>query len=144
MCFKRLFLLIIRLYKSFKSEAAKRPPSRGTKGLKSGGITGRTDKTIHSGLLPESLNSFIILIRRISFVLSASLCVSFNCASSAGISLLKSKLASKAWIAGAPISALSLEPYFLRASRTCSSDKISPFLKSVLPVTESTASSRTT
>ena len=49
--FKRLFLMIILLYKSFKSLAANRPPSRGTRGLSSGGITGRIDITIHSGLL---------------------------------------------------------------------------------------------
>ncbi len=38
--FKRLFLFITRLYKSFKSDVANLPPSSGTKGLSSGGITG--------------------------------------------------------------------------------------------------------
>ena len=47
----RLFLIIILLYKSFKSLAANRPPSSGTRGLSSGGITGRIEITIHSGLL---------------------------------------------------------------------------------------------
>ena len=42
-----------RRYKSFKSDVAKRPPSRGTKGLKSGGRTGNASKIIHSGLFPE-------------------------------------------------------------------------------------------
>ena len=46
---KRLFLMITRRYKSFKSEVAKRPPSKGTRGLRSGGITGTTSSTIHSG-----------------------------------------------------------------------------------------------
>ena len=55
--FNLLFLLITRRYKSFKSEVAKRPPSSGTKGRRSGGKTGRTVITIHSGLLPESTNA---------------------------------------------------------------------------------------
>ena len=50
-CFKRLFLIIILRYKSFKSLAANLPPSNGTKGLNSGGITGKTEITIHSGWL---------------------------------------------------------------------------------------------
>ena len=55
--FNLLFLLITLLYRSFKSDVAKRPPSRGTKGLKSGGKTGRTFMIIHSGLFPESLKA---------------------------------------------------------------------------------------
>src|ERR1017187_6884208 len=35
----RLFRLMTRRYKSFKSEVANRPPSSGTSGRKSGGIT---------------------------------------------------------------------------------------------------------
>ena len=41
---------MIRRYRSFRSLAAKRPPSKGTRGLNSGGITGKIDTTIHSGL----------------------------------------------------------------------------------------------
>ena len=41
--------MITLRYRSFKSEVAKRPPSNGTKGLNSGGITGITFITIHSG-----------------------------------------------------------------------------------------------
>ena len=55
--FNLLFLFITLLYKSFRSEVAKRPPSSGTKGLKSGGNTGNTFITIHSGLFPDSLNA---------------------------------------------------------------------------------------
>ena len=55
--FNLLFLLITLLYKSFKSDVANLPPSRGTKGLRSGGKTGNTFIIIHSGLLPESLNA---------------------------------------------------------------------------------------
>ena len=51
-----LFLLITLLYKSFKSDVANLPPSNGTKGLKSGGITGRLVSIIHSGLLPDDIN----------------------------------------------------------------------------------------
>ena len=38
-----------------RSDVANRPPSRGTSGLRSGGNTGRTVITIHSGLLVESV-----------------------------------------------------------------------------------------
>ncbi len=49
--FKRLFLLITRLYKSFKSEVAKRPPSNCTIGRRSGGITGTASRIIAPGSL---------------------------------------------------------------------------------------------
>ena len=45
------------LYKSLRSDVANLPPSSGTKGLRSGGKTGRTFMTIHSGLFPDSLNA---------------------------------------------------------------------------------------
>ena len=48
--FKRLFLIITLRYKSFKSEVANLPPSKGTNGRNSGGITGTTFIIIHSGL----------------------------------------------------------------------------------------------
>ena len=66
-----LFLFITLLYKSFKSDVAKRPPSSGTRGLNSGGITGITLRIIHSGFNFESINastsfnlltSFLILV----------------------------------------------------------------------------------
>ena len=69
--FKRLFLLITRLYKSLRSDVAKRPPSSGTKGLNSGGSTGKTFITIHSGLLPEFIkasNNFNRLVNLRNFV----------------------------------------------------------------------------
>ena len=49
--FKRLLRIITRRYKSFKSELANRPPSNGTNGRNSGGITGMYFMTIHSGRL---------------------------------------------------------------------------------------------
>src|ERR1700744_3895821 len=59
----RLLRLMPRRYRSFKSEVAKRPPSSGTNGRRSGGSTGRTVSTIHSGLLPDSMNPSINLNR---------------------------------------------------------------------------------
>ena len=46
---RRVFLLITRRYKSFTSETANFPPSKATKGRKSGGKTGRFVIIIHSG-----------------------------------------------------------------------------------------------
>src|SRR5690606_26546017 len=66
--FKRLFLLITRRYKSFKSDVAKRPPSKGTKGRNSGGSTGSTCIIIHSGRLLE-LNNASITLRRLEYFL---------------------------------------------------------------------------
>src|SRR5215218_2470788 len=51
--FKRLFLFITLLYKSFRSDVAKRPPSSGTSGRSSGGSTGSTSMIIQSGLMPD-------------------------------------------------------------------------------------------
>src|SRR5271165_6171552 len=51
--FKRLLRLMTRRYRSLRSEVAKRPPSSGTRGRSSGGMTGITSRIIHSGLLPD-------------------------------------------------------------------------------------------
>ena len=56
---RRLLRLMTRRYRSFRSEVAKRPPSSGTSGRRSGGSTGSTVSTIHSGLLPDSMNASI-------------------------------------------------------------------------------------
>src|SRR5881396_3813932 len=53
----RLLRLMTRRYRSFRSDVAKRPPSSGTSGRRSGGITGTTARIIHSGRLPEFLNA---------------------------------------------------------------------------------------
>ena len=63
-----LFLLITLLYKSFRSDVANLPPSNGTKGLRSGGNTGKTLRIIHSGLLPDLINDSMSL-RRLMFLL---------------------------------------------------------------------------
>ena len=65
--FRRLFRLMTRRYKSFKSEVAKRPPSSGTSGRSSGGITGTTFKIIHSGRLPERIKASTTFKRLASF-----------------------------------------------------------------------------
>ena len=114
---RRLFLLITRRYKSFKSEVAKRPPSRGTRGLKSGGKIGKTFKTIHSGLLPDLIREstslsllFIFLSFVCDFVLRAS---SLRVAASFSSCISE----STSCIASAPIFATnSSSPYSSRAS----------------------------
>ena len=69
---RRLFLFITLLYKSFKSDVANLPPSKGTSGLSSGGITGTTVIIIHSGFCPVSIKdsiSFSLLIALSSLTL---------------------------------------------------------------------------
>ncbi len=67
--FRRLFLVITLLYKSLKSAVAKRPPSKGTKGLKVGGKTGNASKIISSGRLPLLMKASTIFNLLISFCL---------------------------------------------------------------------------
>src|SRR4026208_825383 len=54
---RRLLRLITRRYRSFRSEVAKRPPSSWTMGRRSGGMTGRTDRIIHSRRVPDLRNA---------------------------------------------------------------------------------------
>ena len=55
--FRRLLRLMTRRYKSLRSDVAKRPPSSGTSGRSSGGMTGITSIIIHSGRDPDSRNA---------------------------------------------------------------------------------------
>ena len=64
----RLLRLMTRRYRSFRSEVAKRPPSSWTIGRRSGGMTGRTDRIIHSGRVPERRNASIRRRRLIAFL----------------------------------------------------------------------------
>ena len=73
--FNLLFLFMTLLYRSFKSEVANLPPSRGTRGLKSGGKTGNTSNIIHSGLFVEFTKPFKIFNLLDSFFILASLLV---------------------------------------------------------------------
>ena len=70
--FRRLFLLMTLLYRSLRSEVANLPPSRGTRGRRSGGRTGTIFRIIHSGRLPESRNASTTLRRLPSFLRFAS------------------------------------------------------------------------
>ena len=118
---KRLFLLITRRYKSFKSEVAKRPPSKGTNGLRSGGRIGNTVNTIHSGLLPESLKDSANLRRldkRFSLVSDLVVSISSRSVSTSFSSLISF---SRSRIASAPIRASNSSPNSSKASRYCSS-----------------------
>ena len=105
--FKRLFLFITLLYKSFKSDVANLPPSKGTSGLNSGGITGIVVKIIHSGLFPDDINdsiNFNLLIDLSSETfdlvsLIVLINVSFSCSKSIDFSISN--------IASAPIPAVN-------------------------------------
>ena len=113
---KRLFLLIIRRYRSFRSDVAKRPPSNCTIGRKSGGITGITVRIIHSGLLPDSRNASTtsnLLITRARFCPVALLSSAFSSAASFSRSISRSNF----WIASAPMPTLNaFSPYCSLAS----------------------------
>ena len=114
--FNLLFLFITLLYKSFKSDVANLPPSNCTIGLKSGGITGTTFITIHSGLFPDFLNASTVSNLFINFAFLCSLADSKSFSISAD-SLSKSTRSSNFLIASAPISALNdFLPYFSSAS----------------------------
>ena len=131
--FNLLFLLITLLYKSFKSEVANLPPSKGTNGLKSGGKTGKTFIIIHSGLLPESLNawrSFNLFESFFSFVSELVWGISSLISL---ISSSTSRSSSNAWTASAPMPAVNSSPYSSYISTHSSSVKIWPFSRSVNP-----------
>ena len=115
--FKRLLRLITRRYKSFKSEVAKRPPSKGTNGRSSGGITGTTSSTIHSGLFSDSRNASTSFKRFTSFLRRASELVSTISPRIVSFSFFKSTAASIVLIASAPICAVNVpSPYLSCAS----------------------------
>ena len=131
--FSLLFLLMTLLYKSFRSEVANLPPSKGTRGLKSGGRTGKTVITIHSGLFPESLNASSSFNLFESFF---NLVSELVCGISSLIILISSSISNsckRPWIASAPMSALKSSPYSSKASTNSSSVRICPFSKSVKP-----------
>ena len=85
--FNRLLRLITRRYRSFRSLVAKRPPSSGTSGRSSGGITGITSRIIHSGLLP--------LLRNDSTTRRRLACFSFFCCDMLGLHLLANLFAER-------------------------------------------------
>ena len=87
---------------------AKRPPSSGTSGRRSGGITGTTLRIIHSGLLPDWMKASISLSRLASFFgLSSEVDSAISTRRSAAI-FSRSSALSISRIASAPISAVKL------------------------------------
>ena len=131
--FNLLFLFITLLYKSLRSEVANLPPSRGTRGLKSGGSTGKTFITIHSGLLPESLKASSNFSLFDNFL---SLVSEFVSGISSLITLISSSISSSSkriWTASAPIPAVNSSPNSSYFSTHSSSVNISPFSSSVKP-----------
>ena len=114
--FRRLFRLITRRYRSLRSEVAKRPPSSGTRGRRSGGSTGNTFITIHSGLFPEPWKASMSFKRLDSFLILVS---EFVCGISSRrtlISSFRSSWVSRSKIASAPIFATKSSPYCSSAS----------------------------
>ena len=122
--FNLLFRLITLLYKSFKSEVANLPPSRGTRGLRSGGKTGKTSNIIHSGLLLEFINALSILRRLASFFFFASLFVEAICSSTSITSCSRFISERRIFTDSAPIPAENSSPNSSSFSKYSSSSKI--------------------
>ena len=101
---RRLFLLMILLYRSLRSDVANLPPSSCTIGLISGGITGITFMIIHSGLFSDVLNASITSSLLMILVRFWPLHVSSSFLSSA-LSASRSIALRSFCIASAPISA---------------------------------------
>ena len=113
--FRRLLRLIILLYKSFRSEVAKRPPSSCTMGRRSGGITGMASMIIHSGLFPEprkaSTTSSLLIIRARFWPLASR-----RPAFSSADSFSRSMACSSSLMDSAPMPTRKRLPYFSRIS----------------------------
>ena len=97
--------MITLLYRSFKSLDANLPPSSGTNGLNSGGMTGTEVKIIHSGLFPDDIKASKILILFTSFSDSATAFVSESFVRNASSSGSSSILSRTFLTASAPIPA---------------------------------------
>ena len=109
---RRLLRLMTRRYRSLRSEVAKRPPSSGTSGRRSGGSTGSTDITIQSGLMPLFLNASSTF-RRLEFFLTLS-SEPVMSPRSFSISTSRSMSPSSFCTPSAPISAMNSSPYSVR------------------------------
>ena len=113
---RRLLRLMILLYKSFKSDVAKRPPSSCTMGRISGGITGTTSRIIHSGRLPEIRNASTTSKR---FRIRTRFCPEAVASSSlSSLDNWSRSISSKSFLmASAPMLASKSSSYFSRISR---------------------------
>ena len=140
--FKRLLRLITRRYKSFKSEVAKRPPSSGTKGRKSGGNTGSMVKIIHSGLLPDNWKDSNNFKRLVIFLRLVSELIEGNSSRIATTSASTSSALSNSKTASAPIFASNSSPCSSSASKYSSS--VRSWLRSsvVIPGSDTTYDSK--
>ena len=115
--FRRLFRLITRRYKSFKSDVAKRPPSSGTSGRNSGGMTGMTVIIIHSGRLLDFKKASTTLRRLASFFGFSSVVASAISTFRKSRSSSRSSSESMVRMASAPMPATKLSsPYSSMAS----------------------------
>ena len=110
--FRRLLRLMIRRYRSFRSDVAKLPLSSSTSGRRSGGITGITSMTIHSDLFSEPRMASIIFSRLVRSLIFCLLLVFSMSARIFTASLLRSSRPRSFLIASAPISASNSAPYF--------------------------------
>ena len=98
----RLFRLMTRRYRSFRSEVANRPPSSWTIGRRSGGITGIASSTMPIGLFSVLRNALTTFSRFSARVLRCRLPVSI-CSLRFSASASRSKLSRRFWIASAPM-----------------------------------------
>ena len=115
-----------------RSLVAKRPPSSWTMGRISGGITGSTSMTIHSGLLPDRRKASTTssrLTMRAFFWPEAF----FSSAWSCSLSCSRSMSASSFFTASAPMPAWKSSSYFSRMSRYSFSERIWFFISGVSP-----------
>jgi hypothetical protein len=118
---------------------AKRPPSSGTNGRRSGGITGTTVRIIHSGLLPEAMKASISLSRLANFFFLMSLSVSVRATRKSACILSRSSALSISRIASAPMVAVKLSgPNSSCALRYSSSDSNWRSLSGVRPGSSTT------
>ena len=112
----RLFRLITRRYRSFRSEVANRPPSSWTIGRRSGGMTGMQSSTMPIGLLRVFRKAETTLSRFSARAFRWPLpvrMVSLSCCASPS----RSKLASRSWMACAPMPPRKYRPKRSRISR---------------------------
>ncbi len=139
---RRLLRLMTRRYRSFRSEVAKRPPSSGTSGRRSGGSTGRTVSTIHSGLLPDSMKDSSSFSRLDSRLILVSERVASISSRTDSTSRCRSMVMSMSRTASAPMRASNSSPYCSSASRYISSVSSWPRSSSVMPGSTTTKASK--
>ncbi len=132
--FRRLLRLITRRYRSLRSDVAKRPPSSGTSGRSSGGMTGTTSRIIHSGRLPDSRKLSTTFNRLMIFLGFSSDLVTASSSSRAVFSPSRSRSISICLTASAPMPAVKASsPYSSRALSSSSSVSSWNFSSGVRP-----------